>query len=267
MSLINEALKKAQRSRHDGQPADAPPVPGGSPIVKRSQPRSAKTVALIGGGAFALVLVSVVTTLFLLKSRSAAPTAPASTATSATPAKTPTASTSGETPARPASPATSPADPAASPAPAAKADQPAAPSDRAAPTTATASSAKAGTAAPAGTQPPTASAAHSQPTPPPAAATVSSPAASAVAAPTPVQPAAPAPAATPQRDERIATFVDAVRVTGIRSAGNDSRVLMNGQFFRVNDIVERTLGVRLVKVEVDSLTFADANGLTYVKYF
>jgi hypothetical protein len=61
--------------------------------------------------------------------------------------------------------------------------------------------------------------------------------------------------------------VESVKVTGIRSTGTDGRALMNGQVYRVNQIVERTLGVRLVKVEVDSLTFADANGVTYVKYF
>jgi hypothetical protein len=33
----------------------------------------------------------------------------------------------------------------------------------------------------------------------------------------------------------------------------------------VNDIVERTLGVRLTKVTPSSLTFADQNGVTYVK--
>jgi hypothetical protein len=37
--------------------------------------------------------------------------------------------------------------------------------------------------------------------------------------------------------------------------------------YRVNDIVERSLGVKLTKVATDSLTFADANGVTYVKFF
>ena len=42
---------------------------------------------------------------------------------------------------------------------------------------------------------------------------------------------------------------------------------MNERVYRVNDIVERTLGVRLIKVAVDSLTFADPNGISYVKNF
>ena len=58
-----------------------------------------------------------------------------------------------------------------------------------------------------------------------------------------------------------------MRVTAIRASANDSKVFMNDKVYRVNDLVERTLGIRLVKVAADSLTFADANGVTYVKYF
>ncbi len=47
----------------------------------------------------------------------------------------------------------------------------------------------------------------------------------------------------------------------------EGKVLMNDRFYRVNDIVERKLGVRLITVAAESLTFADANGVTYVKYF
>jgi hypothetical protein len=42
---------------------------------------------------------------------------------------------------------------------------------------------------------------------------------------------------------------------------------MNDRVYRVNDTVERTLGVKLTKVEADQLTFADDNGLVYVKSF
>ena len=68
-------------------------------------------------------------------------------------------------------------------------------------------------------------------------------------------------------DERIHQYVEAIHVTGIRSSGNESKVLMNDRVYRVNDIVDRTLGIRLTKVSPDSLTFTDANGVTYVKYF
>jgi hypothetical protein len=42
---------------------------------------------------------------------------------------------------------------------------------------------------------------------------------------------------------------------------------MNDRVFRVNDIVERTFGLRLTKVDTNSLTFTDAGGAVYVKNF
>jgi len=43
--------------------------------------------------------------------------------------------------------------------------------------------------------------------------------------------------------------------------------LMNDRVFRVNDIVERTLGLKLIKVEPELLTFSDGNGMIYTKQF
>jgi hypothetical protein len=40
---------------------------------------------------------------------------------------------------------------------------------------------------------------------------------------------------------------------------------MNDRVYRLNDFVDRALGVRLTKVTRESLTFTDANGVTYVK--
>lgn len=81
---------------------------------------------------------------------------------------------------------------------------------------------------------------------------------------------ATAPSATPAvvgPDLKISGFVDAIRVTGIRSSGEDSKVLMNDRVYRVNDIVDRSLGLKLIKVAPDSLTFADPSGVIYVKNF
>ena len=65
MSLINEALKKAQRVR-TGDLSDAlPPMPGGSPrIAKRSQPRTSQQFVLIAAGIITLIVLSVVVTVF-----------------------------------------------------------------------------------------------------------------------------------------------------------------------------------------------------------
>jgi hypothetical protein len=93
------------------------------------------------------------------------------------------------------------------------------------------------------------------PTPDPALATV-------------IATAPPAPVVTaPKHDERVNQFIDTIRVAGIRSSGTESRVLMNDRVFRVNEIVERNFGLRLTKVEPNTLTFTDANGAVYVKNF
>jgi hypothetical protein len=71
-----------------------------------------------------------------------------------------------------------------------------------------------------------------------------------------------------KQDIRILTYIDALRVTGIRAAGgSDSKVLMNDRVYRVNDMVDYTLGIRLTRVAAEGLTFVDGNGTVYVKNF
>jgi hypothetical protein len=258
MSLINEALKKAQRARNEGQPTDAPPIPGGGPVARREQPRSAKTIVLIGGGALALVIVSVVVTVYLLNRPSAPATSAVTVASTREGAANPSSSPAPKsgapvTPAPVIAPTTSKSPDAITPSPA--------PADKSRPI-ATAPTKASPT--PTSTPAPDAPKAPAISTSPTSTAAVS-PAAPAAVSSAPASSPAPAPAAKP--DERVAAFVESLRVTGIRSSGNDSRVLMNEKVYRVNELVDRTLGVRLVKVGTDSLTFADANGATYVKYF
>ena len=240
MSLINEALKKAQRLRTEDPAGSAPPIPGGGiPVAKRAQPRSTQQLVVLGVGGIVLVVLSVVVTVWLVNRPSAVP--PASLVAAHPAPKTAQDSTA---------PAPVIVPPVIAPAPVA--DAPPKPAAPPALPIAAAVHAPAPTPAP----PPA-------PTPSPAmAATDSSPPPTA-AAPAPT----PAPAEPVKSDERVHAFVDAIHVTGIRSSGSDSRVLMNDRVFRVNDIVERNLGLRLTKVESGSLTFTDANGATYVKNF
>jgi hypothetical protein len=243
MSLINEALKKAQRQRNE-EAQSLPPMPGGGPAPRRGRSGSNNTL-LIGAGAFGLVVISVVATVFLVNR----PVSKPPTVASATPAAPRAASV----PANNAAPAPIVLAPVLKPAQPEIADKPAV----AAPAPAIADSKK---SAPAtitdNTRPTPAAASVATPPPKPAAdAPVSSTA------------AADPMATVAKGDERVHAFVDAVRVTAIRPVGNESRVLMNERVYRVNDIVERNLGVKLIKVETDHLTFADPNGVTYVKYF
>lgn len=215
MSLINEALKKAQRLRHEEQPANTPAsdTPPPARVAKRGRPPRATTFVLLGAGALALVVVSVVVTVVLLN-RPAPETVVAST---------PAPVAAEPAPASPPPVVQAPVIPAPEPAPAPA--EPVASAPAAGPITAVSE--------------PTVAA-----TPPP-----------------------PPPREEPRPDERINAFVEAIRVAGIRSSGDDSRVLMNDRVYRVNDLVDRTLGLRLVKVEPSTLTFTDAQGVTYVKNF
>lgn len=206
MSLINEALKKAQRQRSDAGSTVTPPVPGGPPASPSPARRGARNTPwlLFAGGAGLLVVVSVVTTTLIFTRSSAVEKPPAPSPTSAL--RSPPAGNAGS-------------------------------ADRPPPII----------QAPIITAPETAI----DETPLPGIATL----------------AAQPPPAESKPDARIYAFIDALRVTGVRAAGDDSRVLMNGQVYRRNDIVERTMGLRLIAVEQESLTFSDPQGAIYVKNF
>ncbi len=243
MSLINDALKKAQRQRTG--PLDAPPMPGGSHGSARGGAGApAQLLVLTVAGAVVVVVLSVVATVWFLN-RAPAPKPTAKPAPLVAVAK-PAAGT----------PEASPVIIAPvivhAPPPAVEAAKP--------PETAAASPV---TAAPASAPASPVSAAPVTPAP-----GASSPVAAApVSTPAPIPSTTPASTAELPMDVRIATFVDNVHVTGIRASGTGSKVLMNDKVYRLGDVVDRLLGLRLVKIEPDSLTFADVNGTLYTKNF
>src|SRR5438046_899660 len=73
MSLINDALKKAQRLRTETPfGASGPPMPGGR-VTKRDAPMQTQTIMLIVAGSVVLVVLSIVGTVYLLNGKSSAP--------------------------------------------------------------------------------------------------------------------------------------------------------------------------------------------------
>ena len=253
MSLINDALKKAQKMRMQDQAALAPALPNGNsgPVAKRSRPMPTQLLAGIVAGAAVLVAASVLATVFWLRKPGVTPApkpvAPPSLV-SESPPPTPAAPPIGKVEPAPASVLT-----IAAPAPVAVVAPPAA------------ASGTARVAPPTETHPAAATA--------PAESTLPSPTDLPGVAPvgsghTPaVTDAVIRPAALPKHDPRAQAFVDALRVAGIRSSGGDSKVLMNDRVFRVNDIVERSLGLRLTGVAADQLTFTDESGVVYTRNF
>ena len=226
MSLINEALKKAQRLRREeaaGVAEQEVAVPSVTRIAKRGRARTARMIVLLASGAAMLIVLSTTLTVYLINRTPAPPARPAPASTGSRPVK-----------------------PSATETPESTAGEP-------------------NLLLPAAT---------SQETNP------------VVVVTPPLDPAMPSPSSTPgadpstptlvitqlppglaKPDERIVVFVEALKVAGIRSSGNESRVLMNERVYRVNDVIDRGLGVKLVGVAANALIFADPNGATYQKQF
>lgn len=62
-------------------------------------------------------------------------------------------------------------------------------------------------------------------------------------------------------------MIDKFRISGIRLSDTDSKVILNDHLFRVNELVEPSLGLRLVKIESHLLTFTDGDQNVYLKHF
>ncbi|MCC6416511.1 MAG: hypothetical protein IT582_11435 [Opitutaceae bacterium] len=203
MSLINNALKKAQRERAAN--SAEPSLSGAAPLHRGSSGLPKQTLALILAGGAVLIVLSVVATVYLLRAD-----------------KSPTPNS---------------AEPVATPPTAAITNAP----------------------------PPAISLPVIQ-APVPDAAPV--PVTSAISDPAPVPPAPhPIPPVPVNADERVYAFIDNLQIMGVRSSGADSKVLMNDRVYRVNDVVDRALNVRLIRVEPNRLVFEDAGGATYTKTF
>jgi hypothetical protein len=248
MSLINDALKKAQKMRTQDPVAFAPSLPNDRSglVAKRARPMPARWLAGIAAGGAVLVVGSVLATVLWLRRPEATP-APKPAAHSITVSESPSP------PPAPVLTAPTPIGTVGSP-PAASVIAPVASQTEIQPATAL----------------PVVTAPSPESASPPPAALASAPPASEIPAPPlgspEIRAAAPPPPAG-RFDARAQAFVDALHVTGIRASSSDSKVLMNDRVFRLNDIVERSLGLRLTGVAADQLSFTDGNGVVYTRNF
>lgn len=276
MSIINDALKKAQRQRGQdtpqparpaGQASPAAPVAAAAPVERRARPAGAQTFVYGLVGAVVITALAAAAGIYFFHARTKAnPPAVASTnpvqpapgnlAQVAPPAEAP--APAAQPPAQAIVPAAAPAQPSATGSTAAVATAAPPPSQTETPAPRTPPPAPAPTTAP----PAAPVAVVSTPTPPPSVKFPEAP---------PAEPAAAAPSTAPKtradRDPRILAYLDSLRVAGIRPAGADSKVLMNDRVYRLNDVVDYPLGLKLTGVEVRQLTFTDERGATYVKDF
>lgn len=290
MSLINEALKKAQRQRSlDTAPLSSAPS-GIAAAAVTTHVRAASHKRSHGALWFGLGLVTLGAAATVLVMRYGFDTTPAQPTTSA-PVKplasvpTPAAASAHSMPALaatvvepvPAAPmVVLPAIPGAKPSPSLTPAP--APSPQVVPVAATSVQ----ETKPAST--PGASSPAAGPIAIPIAPTVPAPATpAAVAAVQPTQsaqpasaeavsPAVPAPVVpvaavlTPaEREAKIYAFLTSLRLTGVRGVDRDARVLMNERVWRLNDTVSPELGLRLSAIRPNLLVFTDAQGKTFEK--
>ncbi len=68
-------------------------------------------------------------------------------------------------------------------------------------------------------------------------------------------------------DGAILTFLETARVTGVRASNTDPKVLMNNRVYRLNDLISRDLQLRVTLIESRKLQFTDARGYVYTKEF
>lgn len=234
MSLINEALKKAQRQRTE-EPAPLPPpaapvTPAAAPsapaipIVKRRPPMPARTLVILLVGGISVLFMGGVLVFLFLADNSAPPHASSPVIATRPTAPVPTAPTPEL--ALPPAPAPAPA-----PTPVVEIKLPA-------------------------IIPPTV-------VPTPAPEPLPAPAPVVVAPAEPVNAGPRVPTANPQ----VYEFLEKLRIAGIRVSPTDPKVIMNDRVFRLNDIVDRVTQLRLHRIDADTLIFIDASGFEYKKSF
>jgi hypothetical protein len=235
MSLINEALKKAQNERSPTPPATppggTPPPPAATSQSSAPQPSPFGKIGVLIAICAVIVSLSVLATVFLLRG----PSKPSQPTTPAQPQRIAAADTAAAH---------------ANPDPTIPAEK----TPAAAATNASTASA------------PNATAGNGSVSPAVAVGTASPSTAPVIAVPTATP--TPSPEPTPVKPTvRIQALVDKFRISGIRISDTDSKVILNDHLFRVDDPVESSLGLRLTKIEEHRLTFVDADGNTYVKRF
>lgn len=230
MSLINDALKKAQKQRTgDGPDLKAMPAIGGESavrIARRDKPAGFNTLVLWIGIGVTVLVAAIIGGFFAVRwmTRSPEPKAPAPATVVAAPVPAPTANTASV------------------------------------PTVSTSTSPTTSSSAVTPSAVPTTS--STTPTvvepKPVAIAPVAPP-------PEPEPPKLVIPA--PKMDSKAIAYIEALRVAGIRASTTDSKVLMNDRVYRTGDTVEHQLGLKLAVINANALTFEDEKGARYTRNF
>lgn len=259
MSLINEALKKAQRERagHPAESASGQEVGtparrmAPAPASHRPPPTPAGPSAGLLLGGVAVVLASVALGVVIWRSGPGSPGTPPVPVAALTPAPPTATATPAPPPVAPPPLATAPTAAPASPAEPFVAPEP--------PLFSEPPPLAAGLARTADTQ-----------AAPPDPATVAPPPAPAVTAPAlptwEPPPLVPVPT-TADRSAAIKDWLEDITIQSVRFAGPDSRVLIRNRVYALGATVDRTLGLRLAEIHPNRIVFTDNDGTRFTKSY
>ncbi len=257
MSLINDALKKAQKDQSRFSSSNLGPAipPGYVPSSSaKSDSSPFKTVLIYILGSASLICISVFITLHLIKepeqSIAAKPVASNAPAQPPTPDHPPeaTSSASATPPPATAAPAIKVRAPAPltlpesanQPVPEPLVKQPALATFNPVPT------------------PVTLQVVPSQPAPTPLAPIVLT---------APSQPTT-TPVVTPQSaisTQRIQAIVDRIQINSVRTSQTETKVIINNRLYRLGDTIDHSIGLRLSEVHHNHILFTDEVGNKYIK--
>ncbi len=83
------------------------------------------------------------------------------------------------------------------------------------------------------------------------------------------EPAPPpdAPVAGAEPNPKVLAFLESSRITGIKVAGVHSRLLMNNQVYRKDDMVHSETKLRIKEIAANEILFVDESGIQYRKQF
>ena len=65
----------------------------------------------------------------------------------------------------------------------------------------------------------------------------------------------------------VLDYLERARVAGIRVSETDPKVLMNNRVYRLNEVVDRDLQLRVIHIAPRELRFEDPSGHIYRKTF
>jgi cytoskeletal protein RodZ len=68
-------------------------------------------------------------------------------------------------------------------------------------------------------------------------------------------------------DPAVLAYLESARITGVRASPTDPKVLMNNRVFRLNEMVDGALQLRVTDIDARQLEFTDARGFVYTKSF